>query len=54
NAQLYPVWASLAHDYLAIMSSTVSSEWAFSAAAQTITKCHSQLKGDIVEATQVL
>ncbi|KIK86933.1 hypothetical protein PAXRUDRAFT_120175, partial [Paxillus rubicundulus Ve08.2h10] len=54
NAQLYPVWASLACDYLSIMSSSASSEQAFSATAQNITKCHSHLKGDIVEAIQVL
>ncbi|KIK76070.1 hypothetical protein PAXRUDRAFT_171002, partial [Paxillus rubicundulus Ve08.2h10] len=54
NAPIYPVWASLAHDYLAIMSSSVSSERAFSAAAQTITKHCNQLKSDIVEAIQVL
>ncbi|KIJ05530.1 hypothetical protein PAXINDRAFT_57269, partial [Paxillus involutus ATCC 200175] len=50
----YPVWASLARDYLSIMSSLVSSKQAFSAAAQTITKHWSRLKGDIVEAIQVL
>ncbi|KIK77154.1 hypothetical protein PAXRUDRAFT_86159, partial [Paxillus rubicundulus Ve08.2h10] len=50
---LYIVWASLAHDYLSIMSSSVSSEQAFSSTAKTITKCHSCLKGDIVEAIQV-
>ncbi|KIJ09186.1 hypothetical protein PAXINDRAFT_25600, partial [Paxillus involutus ATCC 200175] len=54
NAQLYPVWASLARDYLSIMASSVSSERAFSAAAQTITKRRNLLKGDIVEAIQVL
>ncbi|KIK80770.1 hypothetical protein PAXRUDRAFT_104885, partial [Paxillus rubicundulus Ve08.2h10] len=54
NTQPYPVWASLACDHLSIMSSSVSSEQAFSAAAQTITKCHIQLKGDVVEAIQVL
>ncbi|KAF9226851.1 hypothetical protein BS17DRAFT_814759 [Gyrodon lividus] len=36
------------------MSSSVSSGWAFSAAAQTITKHHSFLKGEIVEAIYVL
>ena len=54
NAQLYPVWASLACDYLSIMSTSVSSEQAFSAAAQTVTKHHNRLKGDIIEAIQVL
>jgi hypothetical protein len=54
NAELYPVWASLAHDYLSTMASSVSSECAFSAAALTITKHHNHLNGDIVEAIQVL
>jgi hypothetical protein len=54
NAQQYPVWASLARDHLSIMATSVSSERAFSAAALTITKCHNHLKGDIVEAIQVL
>ena len=34
------------------MSSSVSSECAFSRGGLTITKCRSRLKGDIVEATQ--
>jgi hypothetical protein len=50
----FPVWASLAEDYLAIMASSVSSERAFSSAGLTITKRRSRLKGDIVEALQVL
>ncbi|KIK74266.1 hypothetical protein PAXRUDRAFT_63728, partial [Paxillus rubicundulus Ve08.2h10] len=54
NAQQYHIWASLAQDYLSIMASSVSSERVFSAAALTITKCHNRLKGDIVEAIQVL
>ncbi|KIK92741.1 hypothetical protein PAXRUDRAFT_146619 [Paxillus rubicundulus Ve08.2h10] len=54
NAPLYPVWASLARDYLSIMASSVSSKHAFSAAALTLTKHHNWLKGDIVEAIQVL
>ncbi|KIK78221.1 hypothetical protein PAXRUDRAFT_164595, partial [Paxillus rubicundulus Ve08.2h10] len=54
NAQQYPVWASLAQNYLSIMASSVSSERAFSAAALTITKHHNCLKGDVVEAIQVL
>ncbi|KIK75672.1 hypothetical protein PAXRUDRAFT_50743, partial [Paxillus rubicundulus Ve08.2h10] len=53
NAQLYPVWASFACDYLSIMFSSVSSEWAFFSAALTITKHQSCLKGDIMEAIQV-
>ena len=36
------------------MASSVSSEHAFSAAALTITKRRNRLKGDIVEAIQVL
>jgi hypothetical protein len=54
NAQQYPVWASLACDYLSVMATSVSSERAFSAAALTITKRQNRLKGDIVEAIQVL
>ncbi|KAF9235593.1 hypothetical protein BU15DRAFT_64690 [Melanogaster broomeanus] len=42
-----PVWASLAWNYLSIMASSVST-------ALTITKRHNQLKGDVVEAIQVL
>ena len=36
------------------MASSVSSECAFLAAALTITKRHNRLKGDIIEAIQVL
>ncbi|KIK79585.1 hypothetical protein PAXRUDRAFT_64478, partial [Paxillus rubicundulus Ve08.2h10] len=54
NAQQYPVWDSLAQNYLSIMATSVSSERAFSAAALTITKCCNHLKGDVVEAIQVL
>jgi len=54
NAQQYPVWASLARNHLSIMATSVSSERAFSAAALTITKRRNRLKGDIVEAIQVL
>jgi hypothetical protein len=54
NAHRYPVWASLARDYLAIMSSSVSSERAFSSAGITISKRRNHLKGDIVEALQCL
>ena len=54
NAQQYPVWASLARNYLSIMAFSVSSECAFFAAALTITKRCNCLKGDVVEATQVL
>ncbi|PPQ82781.1 hypothetical protein CVT25_009276 [Psilocybe cyanescens] len=38
NAHCYPTWTSLARDYLAIMTSSVSSERAFSAAGITISK----------------
>ncbi|KAJ7131124.1 ribonuclease H-like domain-containing protein, partial [Mycena epipterygia] len=54
NAHRYPVWASLARDYLAVMSSSVSSKCAFSSAGITISKRRNRLKGDIVEALQVL
>jgi hypothetical protein len=36
------------------MASSVSSEWAFSSAALTIAKRHNRLKGDVVEALQVM
>ncbi|KIK47782.1 hypothetical protein CY34DRAFT_8650 [Suillus luteus UH-Slu-Lm8-n1] len=52
NAQRYPIWASLARDYLAIMSSSVFSEWAFSQGGITITKQRNRLKADIIEALQ--
>jgi len=48
-----PVWASLTHDYLSIMGSSVSSERAFSSAI-TISKRRNRLKADIVEALQFL
>jgi hypothetical protein len=51
-SRYHPVWASLARDYLSIMSSSVSSERAFSQGGITITKCRNRLKGDIVEALQ--
>jgi hypothetical protein len=54
NAHRYPVWASLARDYLAVMSSSVFSERAFSSAGITISKRRNRLKPDIVEALQVL
>jgi hypothetical protein len=50
----FPVWASLAQDYLSIMASSVSSEHAFSQGGITISKCQNRLKGDIVEALQFL
>ena len=55
NSQRYhPAWGSLALDYLAIMSSSVSSERTFSQGGITISKQHSCLKGDIVEALQCI
>lgn len=54
NAMRYPVWASLAWDYLSIMASSVSSKRVFSSAGITISKHHNQLKGDIVKALQGL
>jgi hypothetical protein len=53
-SRYHPVWASLARDYLSIMSSSVSSERAFSQGGITITKRRNRLKGDIVEALQGL
>lgn len=52
NGQRYPVWASLARDYLSIMAASVSSERAFSQGGITISKRRNRLKGDIVEALQ--
>jgi hypothetical protein len=52
NALRYPVWASLARDYLSIMAASVSSERAFSQGGITISKRRNRLKGDIVEALQ--
>ena len=46
------MWALLAHDYLSIMSSSVSSKHAFSQGGITINKWRNRLKGDIVEALQ--
>lgn len=54
NAQRFPVWSSLARDYLSIMASSVSSERAFSSAGITISKRRNRLKGDVVEALQFL
>lgn len=54
NAHRYPVWASLARDFLPIMGSSVSSERAFSGAGITISKRRNRLKGDIVEALQFM
>jgi hypothetical protein len=54
NAARYPVWSSLARDYLSIMATSVSSERAFSSSAITISKRRSRLTGDVVEALQCL
>jgi hypothetical protein len=54
HERLYPIWASLAHDYLPIMGSSVSSERAFSSSGITISKRRNRLKGDVVEALQVV
>lgn len=54
NGPHYPVWASLACDFLSIMASSVSSKRAFSSAGITISKRHNRLKADIVEALQCL
>ncbi|KAJ3001937.1 hypothetical protein NUW54_g6121 [Trametes sanguinea] len=54
NAARYPVWASLARDYLSVMGSSVSAERAFSSAGITVSKRRNRLKGDIVEALQGL
>jgi hypothetical protein len=49
-----PTWRSLARDRLSIPASSVSSERAFSAGGITISKRRNRLKGDIVEALQIL
>lgn len=50
----YPTWRSLARDRLSIPASSVSSERAFSSGGITVSKRRNRLKGDIVEALQVL
>ena len=52
NSMQYPVWASLAHDYLSIMSSSISSEHVFSFAGITISKRCNRLRRNVVEALQ--
>jgi hAT family C-terminal dimerisation region len=55
NAQhFHPVWSLLAQDNLAIMSSSVSSKHAFPQGGITISKHHSCLKGDIMEALRCI
>jgi hypothetical protein len=46
--------ASLVHNYLAVISLSVSSKYTFSSAGITISKRHNQLKANIVEVLQVL
>lgn len=50
NAPCYPIWGSLAWNYLVIMAPSVLSEWVFSSAVITISKCQVCLK--IVEVLQ--
>ena len=38
NSLRYPVWGAIAHDFLSIMATSVSSERAFSSAGITISK----------------
>lgn len=52
NSMQYPVWTSLAHNFLSIMSSSVSAEHVFSSARITISKRCNHLKSDVVEALQ--
>ncbi|PCH36864.1 hypothetical protein WOLCODRAFT_83227 [Wolfiporia cocos MD-104 SS10] len=54
NAGCYPVWTSLARDYLAVMTSSVLSDRAFSSTGITISKQRNRLKADVVEALQFL
>ena len=54
NSSRFPVWASLAKDYLSILGSSVSCERAFSSAGITISKRRNRLKGDVVEALQFI
>ena len=54
NSLRYPVWGSIACDFLSIMSTSVSCERAFSSAGITISKRRNRLKPDIGEALQCL
>jgi hypothetical protein len=54
NAHCYPVWASLARDYLSIVAASVSSERAFSQGGIMISRHRNSLKGDIVEVLQCI
>ena len=50
NQVTYPVLSCLARDVLAIQVSTVASESAFSSSGRIVSKVHSRLEPDIVEA----
>ena len=52
SSSRFPVWVSLAKDYLSIMGSSVSSERAFSSARITIAKRRNRLQADIVGANR--
>ena len=52
NSVQYPVWESLACDFLSIMSSSVLSKCVFSSAGITISKWCNSLKANPVEALQ--
>lgn len=54
SSRFHPAWASLTCDYLSIMSSSVSSEHAFSQGGITISKQWNRLKGDVVEMLQCM
>ena len=54
NAPQYPVWDSLACNYLFIMATSVSFKCTFSAAGITISKQQNHLKANIVEALQFM
>ncbi|KZT01120.1 uncharacterized protein LAESUDRAFT_615605, partial [Laetiporus sulphureus 93-53] len=54
NTDRYPIWSSLARDFLTIMASSVSSERTFSSAGIIISKHHNCLKADIIEVLQCL
>ena len=50
----YPMWGSLAWDFLSIMASSISSERVFSSVGITISKHYNHLKTNIVELLQFL
>ena len=53
NGARYPVWASLARDFLSVMASSVSSERACLSAGITISKRRNRLKSDPRRGTSV-